>query len=414
MVAVANQESVDKSSTDRERDEVQTKLRRAIMLSITLMILEIIGGIVSHSLAIVTDAAHLLSDVSGFAVSLFAVALSQKRPSVNYTYGYHQAEILGALTSVLIVWAMTGVLLFEAVNRFYDLQPVDGRLMLFMAIIGLVVNFALFGTLHHGHDHGHGGHSHHHHGHSHGQTYDHAHSKVHAHHNHSSDTHHHHHGGCSHSAPHTPESATSTSRRLLPSSDDIVQAASSGQSNLALDAAVVHIIGDTVQSVGVLLAALLIVWQPWDIGCTPEGVSNWYYADPACTILFSILVMFTTLRTTKQSVSVLMHRVPESVDIANFDTRLREIKGVICCHDVHVWMVGSSNVIATVHVVVDSCDECGDVLNECKRIAEEMGIGHSTFQIEVEGRYNHAEETFGDLHSRDKQCCVATGGHSHV
>ena len=122
-----------KSGTDIERDDVQRKLRRAIMLSITLMGLEIVGGLVSGSLAIVTDAAHLLSDVSGFAVSLFAVALAQKRPSTNYTYGYHQAEILGALTSVLIVWAMTGVLLFEATRRFINLAPVDGRLMLIMA-----------------------------------------------------------------------------------------------------------------------------------------------------------------------------------------------------------------------------------------------------------------------------------------
>ena len=406
-----------KSGTDIERDDVQRKLRRAIMLSITLMGLEIVGGLVSGSLAIVTDAAHLLSDVSGFAVSLFAVALAQKRPSTNYTYGYHQAEILGALTSVLIVWAMTGVLLFEATRRFINLAPVDGRLMLIMAIIGLVVNFALFGTLHQGgHDHSHGGHGHGHgHGHSHAHGSGHAHSESnshadkHHHHNHGPAAPHVHGGGCSHghdhhNHAHTPVSASSSSRRLLPT-EDMMEAATRGQSNLALDAAVIHIIGDTVQSVGVLLAAILIVWQPFELGYTDEGVSYWYYADPACTIMFSILVMFTTFRTISQSVSVLMHRVPETVDLSDFDTRLREVKGVQCIHDVHVWMVGSTNVISTAHVVVDSCDDCGVVLNECKRIAIEMGIGHSTFQLEVDGLYNHAEETFGDLHSRDEQCC---------
>lgn len=367
----------------------------------------------SRSLAIVTDAAHLLSDVSGFAVSLFAVALSQREPSAHYTYGYHQAEILGALTSVLIVWAMTGVLLFEAIQRFYDLREVDGHLMLVMATLGLIVNFALFSTLHHGHDHGHDhGHSHsHNHGHTHNHSHGHPHSHNHGH------THSHGHGGCSHgSAPSTPESAH-THLNILSPRDDIVEAATRGQSNLALDAAVIHIIGDAVQSVGVLLAALLIVWQPWDIGFTETGVSYWYYADPACTILFSILVMLTTIRTIRQSVSVLMHRVPETVSIGNFDTRLREIPGVMCCHDVHVWSVGSSNVIATVHVVVDSCNSCGDVLRACKKVAEEMGIGHSTFQIEVDGNFDHAQETFGDLHERDEQCCDATSGvrgHTHV
>lgn len=401
------------SSTESHRDGVQRKLRRAILLSITLMFLEIIGGVVSGSLAIVTDAAHLLSDVSGFAVSLFAVALSQKGASSHYTYGYHQAEILGALTSVLIVWAMTGVLLFEAIQRFVVLREVDGRLMLIMATVGLVVNFALFGTLHHDHDHGHShGHSHDH-GHSHSHSHDHEHThKAHTH------DHTHNHGHCSHShsshgasPPATPEfSGPRSQRGILSPSDEIVEAATRGHTNLALDAAVIHIIGDTIQSVGVLLAALLIVWQPWDIGTTAEGISNWYYADPACTILFSILVMFTTFRTIRQSVSVLMHRVPESVNIANFDTKLRDIPGVLCCHDVHVWSVGSSNVIATVHVVVDNCNSCGDVLRACKKIAEEMGIGHSTFQIEVEGNFDHAQETFGDLHERDEQCCGAANG----
>lgn len=389
------------SRTENDRDIVQKKLRRAIILSILLMLLEIFGGIMAHSLAIITDAAHLLSDVSGFAVSLFAVALSRKVPSLNYTYGYHQAEILGALSSVLIVWAMTGVLLFEAFYRIIDLQEVDGRLMLLMAVIGLVVNFALFGTLHQGHHHGHN----HDHGHSH--SHDHGHNHTHGHHchdhghSHSHSTHNHSVNGHDHDQP----NSTSTRVLQLVPSSDIVQASHRGKSNLALDAAVVHIIGDTVQSVGVLLAALLIVWQPFELGYTASGISYWYYADPACTIMFSILVMLTTFRTVSQSLSILMHRVPENLDIEDFDTKLRDIPGVKCIHDVHVWSVGSSNIISTAHVVVGDCDACGHVLNECKRIASNLGIGHSTFQLEVEGMYNHSEETFGDLHSRDEQCC---------
>jgi len=357
------------------------------------MMLEIVGGVLAQSLAIVTDAAHLLSDVSGFAVSMFAVALTQKQASTHYTYGYHQAEILGALTSVLIVWAMTGVLLWEAVDRFITLREVDGRLMLIMAFIGLVVNIGLFGTLHHGHDHGHShGHSHTH-GHSHG--HDHSHSHGHSHgHSHAAHDHDQH----NHNHPHT------SSESLLERSSE------GGSSNLALDAAVVHIIGDMVQSVGVLLAAILIVWQPFDVGFTEDGISKWFYADPACTIMFSILVMFTTFKTVSQSVRVLMQRVPESVDIGNFDRRLRDIVGVVCCHDVHIWSIGSNNVIATAHVVVSECEDCSDILIKCKSIAHEMGIGHSTFQLEVDGKYNHADETFGDLHGRDEQCCDAAMG----
>ena len=366
------------SKLDTERLNVQRKLRNAIILSLTLMALEIVGGLWAKSLAIITDAAHLLSDVSGFAVSLFAVALSQKQPTLQYTYGYHQAEILGAISSVLIVWAMTGILLFEAVNRFIYLEEVNGRLMLIMAVVGLIVNFALFSTLHHGHDHDHGcAHEHSHAGHSH-RGHDHSHHD--------------------HRHPHTPNSGAQA--------ESIVEAvATTGSSNLALDAAVVHIIGDTVQSVGVLLAAILIVWQPFDLGSTAEGISNWNYADPACTILFSILVMATTFRTTKQSVSVIMHRVPENVSVSDLDSKLRTIAGVQCVHDIHVWLVGSSNSLCTAHVVVDAGSDTGLVLGECKRIAHALGIGHSTFQIEVDGSFDHATESFGDLHGRDQDCC---------
>jgi zinc transporter 2 len=388
-VPIANHHNEDRSHHSHDaahvddRDSIKRKLRRAIALSLSLMILEIAGGLLAHSLAIVTDAAHLLSDVSGFAVSLFAIALSQRVPTLDYTYGYHQAEIIGALTSVLIVWAMTGVLIFEAVNRFIVLQPVDGRLMLIMAVIGLVVNFALFGTLHHDH------------GHSHDHSHSHDHDRGHSGHRHSHD------GPCNHDHNHHAP--------RLAGSDEAVEAASRGQTNLALDAAVIHIIGDIVQSLGVLLAALLIVWQPFDIGYTEDGISHWYYADPMCTILFSFLVMFTTFRTTKQSISVLMHRVPEHVDLADFDTKLRDMPGVKCIHDVHVWMVGSKNVIATAHIVVTDIQLVGQVLEDAKKVAHNLGIGHSTFQIEVDGIYNHAEETFGSIHSRDELCCSMPG-----
>jgi Co/Zn/Cd efflux system component len=100
-----------------------------------------------------------------------------------------------------------------------------------------------------------------------------------------------------------------------------------------------------------------------------------------------------------------MHRVPENVDLEVFDTRLRELPGVKCIHDVHVWMVGSKNVIATAHIVVNEINLVGEVLEKAKAVAQNLGIGHSTFQIEVDGIFNHAEETFGALHSRDEHCC---------
>lgn len=79
------------------------------------------------SLAILTDAAHLLADVSSFAVSLLAGYVASKASDTNFSYGYHRVEVLGALASVMTVWLVTGMLVWEAVDRIRNPQPVDGR-----------------------------------------------------------------------------------------------------------------------------------------------------------------------------------------------------------------------------------------------------------------------------------------------
>merc|ERR1719326_2642924 len=101
-----------------------------------------------------TDAAHMLSDLSGMVVSLLALRLSRQRATLRYTYGYHQAEVLGALGSVVIVWFMTGGLLVCAYDRFLSVKNLNAKLMLATAIFGLITNVMLMVTL--GHDHGHG------------------------------------------------------------------------------------------------------------------------------------------------------------------------------------------------------------------------------------------------------------------
>lgn len=81
----------------------------------------------AHSLAIMTDAAHLLSDVAAFCISLFAVWLAERPPTGTHTFGFHRIEALGALVSVLLIWGITGVLVYEAVGRIIHPQDVDGK-----------------------------------------------------------------------------------------------------------------------------------------------------------------------------------------------------------------------------------------------------------------------------------------------
>ncbi|CAE7350229.1 Slc30a2 [Symbiodinium natans] len=250
------------------------------------MLIEIVGGVLANSLAVITDAAHMLSDVGGFIVSLVALQLSKMEATKEYTYGYKQAEVLGALLSVAIVWALTAVLLWEAIPRFFRPQPVNGQLMFIIAAIGFGVNLILMKVLGHGHSH----------------DDDHGHS-------------------------HEDES-------------------------VAVQAALAHVIGDIVQSLGVCVAALCIWFEPFDIGSTPipDGeVSNWIYADPLCTCMFGVIVLHTTRSTMVRTVETLMGKAPNSIN----------------------------------QILVLSVLQLMRLTIKAIAIVKRAGIGHSTFQMEA-------------------------------
>ena len=146
------------------------RLSLAIGFSVIFMIIEVLGGIFAHSLAILSDAAHLLTDVFGFAIALLAAILAQSSATKFYTYGFVRAEVFGALLSIFTLWIMTLGLLYEASIRTYKwwigtAEPINGRLMFIIACIGILVNICLStifyeehgGAFHdHDHDHTHG------------------------------------------------------------------------------------------------------------------------------------------------------------------------------------------------------------------------------------------------------------------
>lgn len=283
----------------------ETRLTLAIALSLTFMTAEIIGGIFANSLAILTDAAHLLTDVAGFGIALLATVMSRAPASENYTYGLARAEVMGALASILTLWVMTGCLIYEAYNRTVlwmrdEAENVDGRLMFIIACLGVVVNICLscvfyeeHGGAFHSHDHDHGDHGHSH-GHDHGHArkadieshehhHEHASSYQQDHHNHSHDhghSHDHHDDHHDHHSDHDDHENTSLMRSYGSISHEL-PAGPAVPSDVNIQAAYLHVITDLIQSVGVALAGALIWWKP-----------EWQILDPICTFLFSILVLW--------------------------------------------------------------------------------------------------------------------------
>ena len=199
------------------------KLVWVIIICFFFMVCEIIGGVMSNSLAILTDAAHMLSDVAGFMISLFSIWIGQKSANCRQTYGWHRAEVVGAVASIVIIWVMVVWLFIEATDRIiHPDYEINAEVMLITAFISLACNiFNLIILDHfpmpcikkshgdHAHSHGfmdavtsiykpHGGHDcahHHHHDHDHDHGHSHGHDHCHGHdhhHDHENDDDYHH------------------------------------------------------------------------------------------------------------------------------------------------------------------------------------------------------------------------------
>ncbi len=112
-----------------------------IVLNMAFVIVQAVAGIVTGSVALLSDAGHNLSDVASLVLSMVAYRLARTRPSANYTYGYKKSTILAALTNAVILLVAIGVLGVEAVARLRHPQPVEGGTIAIVAGIGIIVNF---------------------------------------------------------------------------------------------------------------------------------------------------------------------------------------------------------------------------------------------------------------------------------
>ena len=122
----------------------------ALVLTGAFMIVEVIGGIVSGSLALLADAGHMLTDTMALALAAFAFHVSKRPANSRLTYGYQRFQILAAFVNGLSLLLIVGWILYEAVNRFLVPEQVMGRTMLLVAALGLIVNIIAFAVLHGG------------------------------------------------------------------------------------------------------------------------------------------------------------------------------------------------------------------------------------------------------------------------
>ena len=122
------------------RNVSKRSLIAAFVLISGFMFAEVIGGILSGSLALLADAGHMLTDAASIALALIAMHLAERPHSVRRTFGYHRLEILAALVNALALWVIVAWVLIEAYERLTSATEVNGGLMLIIGVIGLCVN----------------------------------------------------------------------------------------------------------------------------------------------------------------------------------------------------------------------------------------------------------------------------------
>ncbi|XP_066184496.1 probable proton-coupled zinc antiporter SLC30A4 [Sylvia atricapilla] len=307
-------------SSRRERSKqrkVKKRLTLAALLYLLFMTGELIGGYVANSLAIMTDALHMLTDLSGIILTLLALWLSAKSPTKRFTFGFHRLEVLSAIISVLLVYILMAFLLYEAVQRTIHMDyEINGDIMLITAAVGVAVNLIMGFLLNQsGHLHSH-----------------------------------------SHSHPHSHVPQLSSPSTAQGSSHGH---SSHGHSSLAVRAAFVHALGDLVQSIGVLVAAYIIRFKP-----------EYKIADPICTYVFSILVVFTTVRILCDTGVIILEGVPRHLNVDRIKEDLMKIEDVYSIEDLNVWSLTAGKTTAIVHLqlVPGSSSKWEDVQSKARQL----------------------------------------------
>jgi len=275
-----------------------------------ILVGEVAGGLFTGSLALLSDAAHVLMDVLALVLSYAALRLASLPPDDRHTFGYHRLEVLAALVNGISLGAIAVGIFVEAWRRWQTPGVVKSVEMLIIAAVGLVLNlvvvFILKGGLHTHQDH-------------------------------------------EHVAGEHPE-------------------------DLNVKSAFLHVLGDAAASVGVILAALIIM------------KTGWSWVDPVMSVLIGLLILVSAWRVLRSSVHILIEGVPEGIKLPQVTEAISATPGVAGLHDLHVWNICSQNVALAVHVVLqnDTVKTRTTVMKELKERLARLGIEHTTIQFEQE------------------------------
>lgn len=351
-------EHLEQTTAPRDTRGYQRTLLISFIIITSYMLIEAIGGWLTGSLALLSDAGHMLSDAIALGATLIAFKIGEKTATHEKTFGYKRFEILVATVNGATLVAIALMIFWEAIKRFNTPTEIASQGMLIIATIGMLVNILVAWLMHRGSSAGDSEHSHSGHGHdtnSHGEK------------------------------EHTSESKETV--------------------NLNMQSAYLHVLSDLLGSVAAIIAALLMIGF------------GWLWADAVASVIVAVLILFSGYRVVRDSVHILMEGTPEGISLANVETQLMAHPQVEQVHDLHIWSITSGLNALSCHVVVDgdmSIHESNLLIIDLEQRLLELSIHHVTIQVESSSSSQtqaHGDALVCDISERPVDSSHA--GHNH-
>jgi cobalt-zinc-cadmium efflux system protein len=270
--------------------------RLALSLGISLFILlaEVVGGIISNSLALLSDAGHVFTDSFALALSLIAARISLRPTDTRATFGYHRVGLLAAVINGLSLVGIAAFIFYEAYHRFLSPPEIDLSVMLPIAAVGLAANLTM---------------------------------------------------------------ATILSR---------------GHVDLNIKSAWLHVMGDTLASVGVIVSGAVIY------------LTGWVYADPLASVVIGAIIIIGGVRVAREALVIFLDLVPRGYDVEEIAEKLSGVPGVQGVHDIHLRSLTRGRIAFTAHIWVleQNMRDAERIRKAVEDELGEMGITHTVLQLE--------------------------------
>jgi cobalt-zinc-cadmium efflux system protein len=279
------------------RAKTTRRLAVAMAIAAGILALETVGGFASHSLALLSDAGHVLTDLLALGMTLFALRLAERPTNSRATFGYHRVGILVALANGISLIVVASLIVHEAYRRFVAPPAVNAVELLVIASVGLAANLAMLALLERGHN-----------------------------------------------------------------------------EDLNVRSAWLHVVGDSLGSVGVIASAIVLM------------ITGWPYVDPIASVLIAFLILANGWGVVRDAAAILLELPPRTLSVKTIESGILAVEGVQGLHDLHLWAITPELPCLSAHVVVaeQTVSEAGEIVEAVSKKLEQMGIAHTTLQVEFE------------------------------